>query len=104
MGMITGDQLNIAKTTARIIGLGENMYIASALDEGTPEEIKERILDADGFAETLPSQKLQVVKTERSVGLIVGMTGDGVNDAPALSAAQIGVSVDDAFDVAKNAS
>lgn len=102
--MITGDQLNIAKTTARIIGLGENMYIASALDEGTPEQIKERILDADGFAETLPSQKLQVVKTERSVGLIVGMTGDGVNDAPALSAAQIGVSVDDAFDVAKNAS
>ena len=101
--MITGDHLNIAKETARLIGMGVNMYTGEETRGGsavTAEVIK----NADGFASVLPRDKREVVLVlKEKYKEVVGMTGDGVNDAPALSAAQCGVAVDDATDAAKNA-
>ena len=111
--MITGDHLNIAKETSRLIGLGTdkdkiripNIMAGTIIREksGT-EECVNMIVNADGFAQVLPSDKREVVETLVNQGLVVGMTGDGVNDAPALSRAQCGIAVDDATDAAKNAS
>ena len=102
--MITGDHLNIGKETARLIGMGTNLHAGSETRSGTLET-KELIKDADGFAQVLPKDKREVVLTLKDYYKnVVGMTGDGVNDAPALSAAQCGVAVDDATDAAKNAS
>lgn len=101
--MITGDHLNIAKETARLIGLGINMYKGEEIRDAS--EIRdEMILQADGFAQVLPRDKREVVLVLRNkFKYVVGMTGDGVNDAPALSAAQCGIAVEDATDAAKNA-
>lgn len=101
--MITGDHLNIAKETARLIGMGTNMYPGSATRE-PGQDTFELIKHSDGFASVLPKDKREVVLVLRNhFQMVVGMTGDGVNDAPALSAAQCGVAVDDATDAAKNA-
>jgi len=101
--MITGDHLNIAIETARQIGIGKAIYPGSEVRSGL-ETAKQNILAADGFAQVLPSDKREVVEVLKTThGLVVGMTGDGVNDAPALSAAQVGVAVDDATDAAMNA-
>jgi H+-transporting ATPase len=101
--MITGDHLNIAKETARLIGMGVNIHPGEATRDGT-EERNEIVRTANGFAQVLPRDKREVVLVLRNVfHQVVGMTGDGVNDAPALSAAQCGVAVDDATDAAKNA-
>lgn len=101
--MITGDHLNIAKETARLIGMGVNIHKGEEVREAS--EIRdEMIWEADGFAQVLPRDKREVVLVlKNKFKVIVGMTGDGVNDAPALSAAQCGVAVDDATDAAKNA-
>jgi H+-transporting ATPase len=110
--MITGDQLNIAKTTAREIGLGDEIYAAHCLREAsednpegykTEDDKRELILKAEGFAQVKPEDKRACVENEMAVGWIVGMTGDGPNDGPALSAANIGIAVADAMDVAKDA-
>lgn len=101
--MITGDHLNIAKETARLVGMATNILPGEATREAsyTRDEI---IRDAGGFAQVLPRDKREcVLALQRSFNLVVGMTGDGVNDAPALSAAQCGIAVDDATDAAKNA-
>ena len=101
--MITGDHLNIGIETARLIGMGTNMYSGEATRDGT-ERTKELIWNADGFAQVLPKDKREVVLClKKHFNCVVGMTGDGVNDAPALSAAQCGIAVDDATDAAKNA-
>jgi len=101
--MITGDHLNIAKETARLIGMGQNIHPGESTRDGTQER-NDLILKAHGFAQVLPKDKREVVLVLRDVyKFVVGMTGDGVNDAPALSAAQCGVAVDDATDAAKNA-
>lgn len=101
--MITGDHLNIAKETARLIGMGVNIHPGEATRDGTQER-NELIKHAHGFAQVLPKDKREVVLVLRNVfNEVVGMTGDGVNDAPALSAAQCGIAVDDATDAAKNA-
>lgn len=101
--MITGDHLNIAKETARLIGMGVNIHPGEATRDGT-QEGKELIRTANGFAQVLPRDKREVVLVLRDVyKQVCGMTGDGVNDAPALSAAQCGIAVDDATDAAKNA-
>jgi len=101
--MITGDHLNIAKETARLIGMGVNIHKGEEVREAS--EIRdEMIWNADGFAQVLPRDKREVVLVlKNKFNVVVGMTGDGVNDAPALSAAQCGVAVDDATDAAKNA-
>ena len=101
--MITGDHLNIAKETARLIGMGVNMYTGEDTRGGSAVTA-ELIKNADGFASVLPRDKREVVLVLRDkYREVVGMTGDGVNDAPALSAAQCGIAVDDATDAAKNA-
>lgn len=101
--MITGDHLNIAKETARKIGMGTDIYTGEDTRSGNHES-HQRIENADGFAQVLPKDKREVVEVlKRNFGYVVGMTGDGVNDAPALSAAQCGVAVHDATDAAKNA-
>lgn len=101
--MITGDHLNIAKETARLIGMGVNIHPGEATRDGT-QDTHELIKAAHGFAQVLPKDKREVVLVLRNVfNQVCGMTGDGVNDAPALSAAQCGIAVDDATDAAKNA-
>ncbi|CAM9119803.1 unnamed protein product, partial [Ectocarpus fasciculatus] len=101
--MITGDHLNIARETASLIGMGRNIHAAECTRDGS-QTGNELILHADGFAQVLPKDKREVVLVLRNVyNLVTGMTGDGVNDAPALSAAQCGIAVDDATDAAKNA-
>lgn len=102
--MITGDHANVGKETARLIGLGTNIIPGEEMRNAPPNEKNAIIWEADGFAAVLPSDKRECVMTLRNhFGLVTGMTGDGVNDAPALSAAQVGIAVDGATDAAKNA-
>ncbi|CAN6450933.1 unnamed protein product [Victoria cruziana] len=108
--MITGDQLAIAKETGRRLGMGTNMYPSSSLlgqnkdasIEALP--VDELIEKADGFAGVFPEHKYEIVKKLQEKKHICGMTGDGVNDAPALKKADIGIAVADATDAARGAS
>jgi len=101
--MITGDHRNIAIETGRLIDLGTDIHAADECRDDT-QEVRDVIWNADGFAQVLPSDKRHVVQVLRhDFGCVIGMTGDGVNDAPALSAAQVGVAVEGATDAAKNA-
>ncbi|KAL6549704.1 Plasma membrane ATPase 4 [Orobanche minor] len=108
--MITGDQLAIAKETGRRLGMGTNMYPSSSLlGQGKDESIAglpvdELIEKADGFAGVFPEHKYEIVKRLQEKKHICGMTGDGVNDAPALKKADIGIAVADATDAARGAS
>ncbi|KAJ8446544.1 hypothetical protein Cgig2_019697 [Carnegiea gigantea] len=108
--MITGDQLAIGKETARRLGMGTNMYPSSSLLGQDKDEsiaaipVEELIEKADGFAGVFPEHKYEIVKKLQERKHICGMTGDGVNDAPALKKADIGIAVDDATDAARSAS
>lgn len=108
--MITGDQLAIAKETGRRLGMGTNMYPSAALLGQDKDSaigalpVDELIEKADGFAGVFPEHKYEIVKKLQEKKHIVGMTGDGVNDAPALKKADIGIAVDDATDAARSAS
>jgi H+-transporting ATPase len=101
--MITGDHLNIAKETARLVGMPTNILPGEMTrEEGHTRD--ELIRHAGGFAQVLPRDKREcVLALQRAYQFVVGMTGDGVNDAPALSVAQCGIAVDDATDAAKGA-
>lgn len=103
--MITGDHVNVGKETARLIGLGTDIKPGEDIRNCTDPNLKKKMIwDADGFAAVLPSDKRDVVLTLRNeFGIVTGMTGDGVNDAPALSAAQVGIAVEGSTDAAKNA-
>jgi len=100
--MVTGDHLNIAIETSRLIGLGTGILPATDLWPASATR-DDAILMSDGFAQVLPKDKREVVLVLQNRGLIVGMTGDGVNDAPALAQAQIGIAVDDATEAARAA-
>ncbi|KAK8450771.1 hypothetical protein SEVIR_6G090200v4 [Setaria viridis] len=108
--MITGDQLAIAKETGRRLGMGTNMYPSSALLGQCKDEaiasipVDDLIEKADGFAGVFPEHKYEIVKKLQERKHICGMTGDGVNDAPALKKADIGIAVADATDAARSAS
>ncbi|XVF89481.1 hypothetical protein PTKIN_Ptkin19aG0133500 [Pterospermum kingtungense] len=108
--MITGDQLAIAKETGRRLGMGTNMYPSSSLlgqhrDASIATlPVDELIEKADGFAGVFPEHKYEIVKKLQERKHICGMTGDGVNDAPALKKADIGIAVADATDAARSAS
>lgn len=107
--MATGDQLAIAKETGRRLGLGDNMYNAKALQTGHPPagcpyaSLDDMILKADGFAGVFPEHKFEIVKRLQALGHLTAMTGDGANDAPALSRANVGVAVEGATDAARGA-
>jgi H+-transporting ATPase len=106
--MVTGDQLAIAKETGRRLGLGDHMYPAKVLKEGPAAggkhaNLDEMIMDADGFAGVFPEHKFEIVKRIQALGHLCAMTGDGANDAPALSRANVGIAVEGATDAARGA-
>jgi H+-transporting ATPase len=104
--MVTGDQLAIARETSKQLGLGSNILDASSLGDlkkdATPEQAK-AIEGADGFAQVFPEHKFHIIEVLQKHGHIVGMTGDGVNDAPALKKADCGIAVSGATDAARAA-
>ena len=101
--MITGDHTAIAKETAQKVNLGTNIVTASAYQDKPDKEAQHIVEDVDGFAQVFPEHKYQIVKLLQGGGHIVGMTGDGVNDAPALKKADVGIAVAGATDAAKSA-
>lgn len=110
--MITGDHLLIAKETSRMLGLGTNIQDPTGLptmdaDGKAPKDLGKKfgkvIMEADGFAQVYPEHKYLIVEALRQNGFAVGMTGDGVNDAPALKRADVGVAVQGATDAARAA-
>ena len=104
--MVTGDQIAIAQETARQLGLGTDILDASGLGDTKHHETAqsaEAIEKADGFAQVFPEHKFHIVDVLQQRGHIVGMTGDGVNDAPALKKADCGIAVSGATDAARAA-
>lgn len=97
--MLTGDALPIAKETAEETGIGNTILKASELGDDTT--MATQLETANGVAEVYPEDKYKIVKALQAKGHIVGMTGDGVNDAPALQQAEVGIAVNNAVDVAK---
>jgi Ca2+-transporting ATPase len=93
--MITGDYPGTAQSIARKIGLKnpESYILGSDLDKMNPDELKEKIKSTNIFARVVPEQKLLIVNALKANGEIVAMTGDGVNDAPALKSAHIGIAM-----------
>ncbi|WP_111719828.1 plasma-membrane proton-efflux P-type ATPase [Homoserinimonas sp. OAct 916] len=104
--MVTGDQLAIAQETAKKLGLGTNVLDAAGLGDSTQQKTPATtasIETADGFAQVFPEHKFHIVDVLQKSGHIVGMTGDGVNDAPALKEADCGIAVSGATDAARAA-
>ncbi len=104
--MVTGDALAIARETAGKLGLGTNILDASGFGDTKHHEtaqLAESIEKADGFAQVFPEHKFHIVDVLQQRGHIVGMTGDGVNDAPALKKADCGIAVSGATDAARAA-
>jgi len=104
--MLTGDALPIAREIAKDVGLGENITKVSDLKEfikENPMKAVEVAEKSDGFAEIYPEDKYTIVKSLQAMKHVAGMTGDGVNDAPALRQAEVGIAVNNATDVAKGA-
>jgi H+-transporting ATPase len=101
--MVTGDHQAIAREIAGQVGLGNTILARSAIPQGGGEEAVRALEGADGFAQVLPEDKFRIVKVLQEGGHIVGMTGDGVNDAPALREADAGIAVAGATDAAKSA-
>jgi len=105
--MVTGDQVAIGKEIAGQIGLGKNILDAQIFGDTKHHEasqLAESIEKADGFAQVFPEHKYHIVDVLQEQGHIVGMTGDGVNDAPALKKADAGIAVSGATDAARTAS
>jgi H+-transporting ATPase len=102
--MVTGDHEAIAKEIAGKLDLGQNIVVAETVfgQNDTGEQLS-RIVAADGFARVFPEHKFKIVKALQGAGYIVGMTGDGVNDAPALKQADEGIAVSGATDAARAA-
>jgi len=102
--MVTGDHEAIARQIAGQLELGQKIVVADSVfgDDKSEGELS-RIIDADGFARVFPEHKYKIVKTLQGAGYIVGMTGDGVNDAPALKQADVGIAVSGATDAARAA-
>jgi H+-transporting ATPase len=104
--MVTGDALAIAKETAKKLDMGTNILDAGGLGDSKKQEtteVSESIEKADGFAQVFPEHKFHIVDVLQKSGHIVGMTGDGVNDAPALKKADCGIAVSGATDAARAA-
>jgi len=104
--MVTGDALAIAKEMAKTLGMGNNILNANILGDAKHKETAAETADiekADGFAQVFPEHKFHIVDILQMHGHIVGMTGDGVNDAPALKKADCGIAVSGATDAARAA-
>ncbi|KAK9838144.1 hypothetical protein WJX81_003766 [Elliptochloris bilobata] len=109
--MVTGDQLLIGKETAKQLGMGQNFYTTEELMEhmhnegrdGVNKSAEQLVEEADGFAEVFPEHKYEIVAMLQRRHHMVAMTGDGVNDAPALKKADVGIAVAGATDAARGA-
>jgi H+-transporting ATPase len=101
--MITGDHIAIGKEIAHQVNLGTNILTASSFMDKPHREAQQVVENADGFAEVFPEHKYHIVELLQDKGHIVGMTGDGVNDAPALKESDAGIAVAGATDAAKSA-
>jgi H+-transporting ATPase len=104
--MVTGDALAIAQETAKTLGMGSDILDAAGLGDVKRNETAataKSIETADGFAQVFPEHKFHIVDVLQKRGHIVGMTGDGVNDAPALKKADCGIAVSGATDAARAA-
>jgi len=105
--MVTGDNLAIARETSNQLGLGGRILPAEQLgltaDGKFGAEVAAELSQADGFAQVFPEHKFALVKALQEQDHLVGMTGDGVNDAPALKQADVGIAVSDATDAARAA-
>ncbi|KAF9197880.1 hypothetical protein BGZ49_001491 [Haplosporangium sp. Z 27] len=103
--MVTGDQQVIAKEVAHRLGLGRVILDPSIINNPdlAEYEVSDRFYKADGFAEVTPENKYRIVEVLQQRGLLVGMTGDGVNDAPALKKANVGIAVHGCTDAARSA-
>ena len=107
--MVTGDHVAIAKNIARMLGIGDNIISISELlkklkrGEIREEKFDEIVEEADGFAEVFPEHKYKIVDSLQKRGHLVAMTGDGVNDAPALKKADCGIAVSNSTDAARAA-
>ncbi len=104
--MVTGDALAIARETAAALGMGANILDGATLGDANTDEtaaVAKSIEQADGFAQVFPEHKFHIVDVLQKHDHIVGMTGDGVNDAPALKKADCGIAVSGATDAARAA-
>jgi len=104
--MVTGDQIAIARETSRQLGLGTNILDASSLHDTNTSDTAataKSIEQADGFAQVFPEDKYHIIEVLQKHDHIIGMTGDGVNDAPALKKADCGIAVSGATDAARAA-
>jgi len=99
--MLTGDNIAIAQEIARQVGIGDKIIRFSDIAGLSEDEQIKSIEESDGFAEIYPEDKYKIVKLLQSRNHMVGMTGDGVNDAPALKQAEMGIAVRRSTDVAK---
>ncbi|KAI8057500.1 plasma-membrane proton-efflux P-type ATPase [Thamnidium elegans] len=104
--MITGDQTIIAKEVAQRLDMGQNILDANSLVDPskTDDQVALQCLEVDGFARVIPEHKYRVVELLQGKGYFVAMTGDGVNDAPALKKANVGIAVHGSTDAARTAS
>ena len=93
--MITGDHVDTARTIAKELGIGDGITALQGkdLEKMTDEEMQEAVMTCDVFARTSPEHKLRLVQALQAKGIICAMTGDGVNDAPALKKADIGIAM-----------
>ncbi len=104
--MITGDHRSTATHIAKELGLphdAQNIIEGESLERLSPDVLAKRVVDVHVYARVVPSEKVAIVEAWQARGAVVAMTGDGVNDAPALQRADIGVAVGTATDVAKEA-
>ncbi len=99
--MLTGDSLAIARQISIEAGIGPGIISIKELDGLSESDQAKKVAQVDGFAEIFPEDKFRIVTLLQKSGLMVGMTGDGVNDAPALKQAEMGIAVSNATDVAK---
>jgi H+-transporting ATPase len=99
--MLTGDNIAIAREVARQVEIGSRIIRMEALRDLSEAEQVRAVEESDGFAEIYPEDKYRIVKLLQSKGHMVAMTGDGVNDAPALKQAEMGIAVSSSTDVAK---
>jgi len=100
--MLTGDALPIAGNIAQRVGLGDKIIRMPKIEKMQRGSLDSTVEDSDGIAEIYPEDKFTIVKALQDRGHVVGMTGDGINDAPALRQAEVGIAVKNATDLAKD--